>query len=153
MISSIAKLVYELPHELPNYLRLKTTELPKTRKQGNIRKILNLGGDITQRPVPPPEIKLRQQQSKNTENRYQTFLALSNFTGSLHFAPNALPRIVWANKFLVLTRRSLLQTLIFWHFLSYQSISPIFKENIKQVSCVKISNLTVLCKQYFACSV
>ena len=44
-------------------------------------------------------------------------------------------------------------TLIFWHFVYYQSISPIFKENVKQVSCVKIPNLTVLCKQCFACSV
>ena len=50
---------------------------------------------------------------------------------------------VWANSFLVLTRPSLLQTLIFWHFVYYQSISPIFKENIKHVSCVKIPNFTV----------
>ena len=50
---------------------------------------------------------------------------------------------------IVLTRSSLLQTLIFWQFVYYQSISPVFKENIKQVSCVKIPNLMVLCKQYF----
>ena len=64
------------------------------------------------------------------------------------FSP-VFPGIVWANKF----KFNLLQTLIFWHFLYYQSISPTFKENIKQVSRVKIPNLTILCKQYFACSV
>ena len=54
---------------------------------------------------------------------------------------------------MVLTRPSLLQTLVVLHFVYYQSISPIFKENIKHVSFVKIPNLMVSCKQYFACSV
>ena len=68
------------------------------------------------------------------------------------FSP-VFPGIVWANKYFALTQPILLQTLIFWHFLYYQSISPTFKENIKQVSRVKIPNLTILLKQYFACSV
>ena len=38
LISSIENLVYELPHELPNDLRL--------RKLGNTRKISNLGEHI-----------------------------------------------------------------------------------------------------------
>ena len=76
------------------------------------------------------------------KSRYQTFLFLSSFTGFLYFVPNILPRILGTNN-------CLLQTLIFWQFVYYQSISPVFKENIKQVSCVKIPNLMVLCKQYF----
>ena len=43
-----------------------------------------------------------------------------------------------------------LQTLILWHFVYHQSIFSIFMENIGQVSCVKLPNLTVLCKKYFA---
>ena len=40
LISSITNLVYGLPREFPNDLRLDL------RKLGNIRKISNLGGDI-----------------------------------------------------------------------------------------------------------
>ena len=69
------------------------------------------------------------------------------------FFSSVLPGIVWANKYFALTQPTLFQTFIFWHFLYYQSISPTFKENIKQVSRVKIPNLTILFKQYFACSV
>ena len=71
---------------------------------------------------------------KHVKTRYQTFLVLSSFTGFLYFVPNILSRIVWANKVLVLTWPSLLQTVIFWHFVCYRSNSPIFKENMKQVS-------------------
>ena len=56
-------------------------------------------------------------------------------------------------KFLVVTPPTLLQWLIFWHFVYYQSISPRLKENIIQVSRVKISNLTVSWKQFFGYSV
>ena len=38
----------------------------------------------------------------------------------------------------------------FLTFLHNQSISPIFKKNIKQVSCVKLQKLMVLCIKYFA---
>ena len=71
MISSIANLVNELHHELPNGgAFVPTQEKKKTydlRKSGNIRKTLNLGGDIAQRPVPAPEIKPWQQQSKKMQ--------------------------------------------------------------------------------------
>ena len=60
-----------------------------------------------------------------------------------YFVWNNFPRIVWANKYLVLTRSSLLQTLIFWHFVYYRSFSSTINENTKQVSCVKIPILTV----------
>ena len=87
---------------------------------------------------------------KTRESKYQNFLVISSFIGFFYFVPNILPRIVWGNKILVLARPRLLQTLFFWRFLYHQSSSSIFKENIKQVSCVTLPNLMVLCKQYFA---
>ena len=59
----------------------------------------------------------------------------------------------WVRLDLILTKRdicinsnlvpSLIQTLIFWHFLQLQAIPPIIKKYVKQVSCFKVSNLTV----------
>ena len=51
-------MVYELPHEFPNDLRLYIQKLQ------NIRKISNLGGDRAQWPVSFQEIKVWQYQSK-----------------------------------------------------------------------------------------
>ena len=42
--------IYELPHELPNDLRLKDL-----RKLGNIRKVSKSHRMIAQRPFPPPK--------------------------------------------------------------------------------------------------
>ena len=70
-------MVYELPYELSNNLRLrilafspmgglsahtrkKKKKTEDLRKYGNIRKISNLEGYIAQCPVSPPEIKLWQ---------------------------------------------------------------------------------------------
>ena len=78
-----------------------------------------------------------------------TFLFPSSFTRLFYLVANVLPRNIWENKVLVLTRASLTETLIFSHLVYYQSIYPIFKENIKQVSCIKLPNLMVLYKQYF----
>ena len=64
------------------------------RKQGNIRKILNLGGDIAQCPVLFSEINFGNSSKKRHKLRYQTFLFLSNFTGSLCLVPNILSKIV-----------------------------------------------------------
>ena len=85
MIPRIANHLYELPHELSNYLRLKDLG-----KLGNIRKIPNLGRDIAQCPVSLPEIKFSNSSQKTRTNRYQTFLALSSFSGFLYFVPNIL---------------------------------------------------------------
>ena len=57
LITSIANLVYELPHELPNYLR----------KLEKIRKTSYLGGHIAQCPVSLQEPRLCQQQLKNVQ--------------------------------------------------------------------------------------
>ena len=140
MRSSMANLVYELPHELQSDLRLGNKEIlgkPQIWVQPS-----------TQSPF--QKLNFGNSSQKVRKSWYQTFLFLSSFTGFLYFVPNILPRIVWANKVLVLARPNLFQTLIFWHFVYYESISPIFTENIKKVSCVKILNLMVLCKQYFA---
>ena len=85
VISSIRNLVYELPHELPNNLRLKDLS-----KEGNIRKISNLGGAQS----PPQKLNLGNSRQNTRKSRYQTFLALSSFTGFLYFVPNILSRIV-----------------------------------------------------------
>ena len=90
---------------------------------------------------------------KTCKGRYQTFFVLSSFTGFLCSVPNILRRIVWGNKFLELTLPSFLPTLRLWYFVCYQSISPIFNENIKEVSSITIPSLRVLSKQCFACSV
>ena len=87
---------------------------------------------------------------RTRKSRYQSFLYLPRFTRYLYFVPNILPKIVWVNKVLVLTWSSLFQTLFFFYFVYFQSISSIFKKNIKPISSVKFSNLVVLCKQYFA---
>ena len=134
MTSSTANLFYELPHELPNDIRLRIL--------GN-KKIL--GKSQAQSPL--QKLKPGNSRQKTRKSIYQTFLVLTSFTEFLYFVLNILSRIVWANKVLVLARPSLLQSLIFWHFLYHQSIPLISKENIKQVSCVKLTNLMALCKQ------
>ena len=137
MISSIANLVYELPNDL----RLGIL--------GNIRKTWNLGGE-TWVPSLSSRILNFGNSSQNSRKSRNQFFFLSSFTWFLYFVPNILPRIVSANKILVVTWRILLQTLIFWHFVYYHSIYQILQEYIKTVSCVKLPTLMVLCKQYFA---
>ena len=139
MISSIANLVYKLPHESPNDLRLRILRNKEVLGQSQI------WVETSPWAVSLLEIKLGNNSQKLRKSRYQTFLFLSSFPGFLYFVPNILPKIVWPNKVLFLTRLSLLQTLIFWHFVYYQRISTIIKENIKQVSWVKPPTLMVLC--------
>ena len=78
MISSIANLVYELPHELPNNLRLRI--LRNTEILGK--------SQIWVKPsVQSPFQKLNfgSSSQKTCQSRYQTFLDLSSFTGFLLF--------------------------------------------------------------------
>ena len=74
MISSITKLVYELPLELPKDLRLRIL--------GNKEILENLKFWLRHSPAP----------SLPRKSRYQTSLALSSFTGSLYPAANTPPR-------------------------------------------------------------
>ena len=90
---------------------------------------------------------------KHAKVDIQLCFPLFQFTEFFSFVSNILATIAWANKVLVLTGPSLLQTLVYWYFVCYQSISPILKENIKHVSEIEIRDLTVLSKQYFEDSV
>ena len=86
LISSIKYLIYQSPHKLPNDTKLMIL--------GNIEKISNLGGDIVQYPVFLSEIKLQQQQSKNTQNQISNISFPVKFTRLLYFVSNSLSRIV-----------------------------------------------------------
>ena len=63
-----------------------------------------------------------------------------NFPGFLYFVPNILCGLSEQTNF-----SSLIDTA---SSSSSSSFFPIFNKNIKQLSCVKVSNLMVLCKQY-----
>ena len=76
---------------------LPTQEKKRLRILGNkeiLGKISNLGEDIAQHPVPLEKLNPVNSNQKTRKTRYQTFPALSSFTGPLHFFPNTLPRIV-----------------------------------------------------------
>ena len=76
---------------------LPTQEKKRLRILGNkeiLGKISNLGEDIAQHPVPLEKLNPVNSNQKTSKTRYQTFPALSSFTGPLHFVPNTLPRIV-----------------------------------------------------------
>ena len=143
MISSIINLVHELPHDLPDVLRRRMLGNKEIIGKSQIWMQTKASAKSTRQ-------KLNSANSSQTarRSRCQTPLALSNPTGSLYPPPNTPSRIAWANKALALTRLSLLQTNFLTFYISKHS--PIFKENIKQVSCVKLPNLMVLRKQCFA---
>ena len=65
MISSIANLIYELPHELPNYLRLRILGKKQILGKSQIW--------VETSRVPPPDIKLWPEQSKNTQKQISNF--------------------------------------------------------------------------------
>ena len=94
LVSGIKNLVQALSHEFQNNLGLRIS--------GNIRKISNLVGGIAQCPVSLPNIKLWQQQSKRSQERYQRFLVLTNFIGLLYLIPNILSWIAEPHKLLLL---------------------------------------------------
>ena len=133
-------------HELPNDLRRRNLGCQEIKKYQE-----NLKSGWSHRPAPNPpaqNIPPGSSSQKTRKSRYQTPLAPPSFTGSLYPAPNTPPRTVRANKYVVLTRPSLPQRLIFWHFVYCQSTSSIFMENIKQANCVKNPDITTSCKQY-----
>ena len=114
---------------------LRVAEQCKTedlRKLANIRKF----------SVWVETLNLVTSSQKINKSRYQSFSVMSNFTGFIYFFPRILSRIVWGNKFLIITCHNLLQTLIF------SSFSLIFNRNIKQFNWVKDPNWMILCKHY-----
>lgn len=114
---------------------LRVAEQCKTedlRKLANIRKF----------SVWVETLNLVNSSQKINKSRHQSFSVMSNFTGFIYFVPRILSRIVWGNKFLIITCHNLLQTLIF------SSFSLIFNRNIKQFNWVKDPNWMILCKHY-----
>ena len=90
-----AYLVYDLPHEFPNDLRLWILGNKAILGKSQI-------WVQTQPSVKSPFQKLNfgNGSQKTRKSRYQTFLFLSSFTGFLNFVPNILPRIVVLKKVL-----------------------------------------------------
>ena len=89
MKSSLANLVYELPHELPNDLRLRILG-----NKGILGKPQIWDETWPSAQSPFQKLKFGSSSQKTCESRYQTFLVLSGFTGFLYFVPNNLPMIV-----------------------------------------------------------
>ena len=89
MISSIANLVYELPYELPNDLRLRILGNKVTLGKSQIWVEIQSN---TQSPF--HNLNFGSSSQKTRKSRHQTFLVPSGFTGFLYFVPNTLPRIV-----------------------------------------------------------
>ena len=88
-ISSIANLVYDLAHELPNDLRLKIL-----RNQEILEK-----SQIWEETKPSAQFLFKKFDFDNSnqklrKNGYQNFLFLSNITGFLYFIRNILSEIV-----------------------------------------------------------
>ena len=87
VISSIANLVCELSHKLPNDLRLRIL--------GN-KEILGKSQICVEPQISAQHLfqKLHfgRSSQKTRRNRYQTFLFLSSFTGFVYFVPNILLR-------------------------------------------------------------
>ena len=97
MISSIANLVHELPNELPNDLRLRILGNKAILGKSQIW--------VETQPIAqsPPEIKLWQQQSKNTQKQISNFscpvqfywipLACSKYLAQIVGCPIQLPYV------------------------------------------------------------
>ena len=87
-ISSIAKLVYELPPELPNDLRLRILGNQEILEKSQIW--------VETKPSAQSLFKkfvFGKTNKESHKNGYQTLLFLSNITGILYSVPNILPGI------------------------------------------------------------
>ena len=88
-MSSVANLVYELPHELPNDLRLRI--LGNKEILGKSQILVEIQPSAQS---PFHKLNFGNSSQKTHKSRYQTFLFLSSFTGFLCFVPDLLPMIV-----------------------------------------------------------
>ena len=86
-MSSIANLVYDFPHKLPNDLRLTILGNKKILKKSQIWVETQ---PSTQSPFQNLDFASRSQ--KTRKSIYRTVLGLSSFTGFIYFLPNILPR-------------------------------------------------------------
>ena len=116
MIASIANLVYELPHKLPNDLRLRIL-----RNKETLRK-----SQIWMETSSFQKSNFGNGNQKTRKSRYKTFLVLFSFTGFLYFVPNILPRIVgftWFCNLLEISRPNVLWKLHCTKMLSISSVN------------------------------
>ena len=127
MVSGIANLVYELPHELPNGLRLRILGNKEILRKSQIWVETY---SSTQSPF--HKINFGNSSAKRRKSRYQNFLDLSSFTGFLYFVPHILSRIVVVFLPLVLNKKQRWK-----HRISY-GIFIYFKSQLysKQVSSI-----------------
>ena len=98
--------------------------------------------NISSYPVLLGELKLCQQQLKNTRKQIPNFFFLFSFTGSLDFIPNVSSWIVWANNVLILRRPSCLSSS---NFLTFFVTPKLFYELQKKYKASQfrwISNLS-----------
>ena len=111
MVSSIANLVCDVPHKLPNDLRLRIftprhfrrwrdpahTRKKRLRILGNKEILVKSQIWVETEPSaqsPFQKLNLGSSSQKTRKGRYQTFLVLSSFTGFLYLVPNILPWII-----------------------------------------------------------
>ena len=95
VISNVANLVYQLPHDLRFKIFAARGALVLTQggekrlkilgKLGRIRKISNLGGHIAQCPVSFQEIRLWQQQLKNMQKHVSHVFPVQDFSISFQY--------------------------------------------------------------------
>ena len=88
-----AKLVYELPHELPNDIGLRILGNKETLGQSQTWVQIQPCAQF-----PPQKPYFGNNSQKIRKSRYQTLIALSNLTESPHSAPNTPFRIVEAKE-------------------------------------------------------
>ena len=85
LVSSIANLVCELPHELPNDLRFRMSENQEILEKSQI-----WVGTQPSAQSPFKNLDFANTSQKTRKNRYQTFHFLHSFSGLLYFVPNIL---------------------------------------------------------------
>ena len=91
LISSITNLVQELPHKLPNNLRLRILGNQKILEKCQVWVEMQPSAQSSFH-----ELNFDNSCQKTHKIRKQIFEVLSNFTGFLYFMPNILSRIVVA---------------------------------------------------------
>ena len=124
MIFSIANLVYELLHELPNNLRLRILE---NREILGKSPIWVETWPSAQSPF--QKLNFGSSSHKTRKSRYQTLLALSSFTGFHYFLPNILFRIVGLDviyKCFESFIKNILKVTFFNFMISYRAMNSLF---------------------------
>ena len=126
MIFSIANSVYELPHWLPNDLRLRILENKKILEKC----------EIWVETQPSAQSSLQKYNvaivvQKQAKIDIKLFLSSLILLGFSVFFPNIFFRIVWGKKDFGLKSSLPSSTLCFWYFLCYQTIYQIFKPKYK----------------------